>query len=161
MAGWGSQVDGADGLVDRKAVAGVVFADEDERKRLEGLTHPIVRAQRGDLFERAEREGVPGVVIDAPLLFEAGLDAWCDAVIFVDCPREVRLERVIATRGWDEAELARRERAQMPLDEKRARSGFVVDNSGSEERLASEVRAAFEAIRAAWGTGRAGGAPGG
>ena len=83
---------------------------------------------------------------DAPLLFEVGLERECDAVIFVDAPRELRLARVRATRGWDDAELARREASQLPLDEKRRRSTDVVENSGDPAALRRAVERVLAAI---------------
>jgi dephospho-CoA kinase len=78
-------------------------------------------------------------VIDAPLLFEVGLDDLCDAIIFVDTPRDLRLQRLRASRGWDEAELARREESQLPLDAKRSRADYVVRNDGDLSDLSAQV----------------------
>ncbi|MEO1128475.1 MAG: dephospho-CoA kinase [Planctomycetota bacterium] len=145
---WGPGILDPSGEVARSRVAEIVFAEPAERRRLESLVHPIVHAERRDLVDRAAAVGAPGVVIDAPLLFEAGVDAECDAVVFVDAPIEVRLERT-RSRGWDAAELERREAAQMPLTEKRARSQFVVRNSGSEmAELEQQVRRVYDALRA-------------
>ena len=124
---WGGGVLGPDGRVDRARVAAIVFKDPSQRARLESLVHPRLKRDRAQVFREAAAHGARVAVIDAPLLFEAGLDAECDAVVFVDTPRETRLERVRTARGWDEAELERREAAQRPVDEKRARSRFVVD----------------------------------
>ena len=88
------------------------------------------------------------MVIDAPLLFEAGLDAECDAIVFVDAPRGVRVSRVRETRGWDEAELARREKVQLPLDAKRDRSDYEVVNDADPERLRAEARRILDQILA-------------
>jgi dephospho-CoA kinase len=127
---WGERVVGAGGAVDRSVVASIIFGDARERARLEALVHPIVRQERAAMIREAALAGARGVVVDAPLLFEAGVDKECDAVVFVDAPLDVRLERVRATRGWSDEELVRRERAQMPVEEKRARCRYVVDNSG-------------------------------
>lgn len=140
---WGSKILTPDGKVDRKAVASIVFADPTQRTRLESLVHPIVRANRKDVIARAAAEGRKGVVIDAPLLFEAQSDRECDAVLFVEAPRAQRLERV-KSRGWDEAELTRRENAQLPLEEKRARSHAVIVNDGDMQTLRARTRAVFE-----------------
>jgi dephospho-CoA kinase len=145
---WGARVVRPDGKVDRRAVADIVFTQPGERARLETLIHPLVRAQRADLKERAAGSGARGVVVDAPLLFEAGVDAECDVVVFVDAPREERLERVLRTRGWDARELERRESSQMPLDEKRSRCGIVIHNTGTPGDLARSVRQAMEQIEA-------------
>jgi len=144
---WGAQVLSPEGTVDRKAVGGIVFGDPQQRARLEALIHPLVKAGRSELVERARREGRPGVVVDAPLLFEAGSDAECDAVLYVDAPREVRIERVSRTRGWDQAELDRRENAQLPLEEKRRRSDEVVVNDSTPEVLKHRVGEALQKLQ--------------
>ncbi|MFZ4576405.1 MAG: dephospho-CoA kinase, partial [Phycisphaerales bacterium] len=126
---WGSRVLDAAGGIDRKAVGEIVFADPAERRRLESLVHPLVKADRQGVVRRAREGGFVGVVIDAPLLFEAGSNVDCDHILFVDAPRETREARV-KSRGWAEGELAKREAAQLPLDEKRARSSHVIVNDG-------------------------------
>jgi dephospho-CoA kinase len=141
---WGPGILGADGGVNRSAVAEIVFKDPEQRRRLEGMVHPLVRSRRAEMRRGAGR--ARAVVIDAPLLFEAGVDVECDAVLFIDAPRDRRLSRVAASRGWDEAELTRREAAQMSLDEKRRRSTAVVVNDGSVEVLRGRVSAALEDV---------------
>ncbi len=145
---WGPGILDPDGRVDRKRVASIIFSNAGERERLEALVHPIVRDDRAQMIRDAAAAGAKAAIVDAPLLFEAGVDAECDAVVFVDAPREVRLERLQRTRGWDEAELARREAAQMSLDEKRSRSRFVVENRtdvGSLEARIARVLAEMKA----------------
>jgi dephospho-CoA kinase len=136
---WGQNILDADGEVDCRAVAGIVFADPQQRRRLEHLTHPWIEARRAEQFAAAPPDA-PALVIDAPLLFEAGLEAECDAIIFVDTPREVRLARLRAARGWDEADLARREDSQLPLDVKRSGADYVIQNDGDLSGLAAQVR---------------------
>lgn len=144
---WGGRVLGADGRVDRARVAQIVFESDDERRRLEGLIHPMVHEHRRGVIDAARREGRAGVVVDAPLLFEAGVDSECDAVVFVDTPREIRLSRVRTTRGWDESELGRRENAQLGLEEKRKRSDYIVSNTGLLDELHGRVARVLASIR--------------
>ena len=144
---WGPSILNADGKVNRKAVAAIVFDDPTQRTRLESVLHPVIKAFRGEVIDRARSQGMRGVVIDAPLLFEAESDKECDAVIFVDTPLERRIEHVQG-RGWTAAELERRERAQMPLAEKRSRCQATVVNDGSLESLAQRVKAVFEDLAA-------------
>ena len=143
---WGRGILDSENRVDRKKVADIVFRDDFERRRLEGLVHPLVRESRETLIARARERGAKGVIIDAPLLFEAGVDAECDAVVFVETPKDLRLARVRG-RGWDEAELDRRENAQMGLEEKRRRSDYVVVNHGTLDELESRVAKVLAAIR--------------
>ena len=133
----------ADGRPDREAIGRIVFADPEARKALEGWIHPLVRARILAELEDAGRREVPVVVLDVPLLFENdaqhGLVARCDAILFVESPPEAREARATANRGWSPGEVARREAAQLPLEEKRSRCTHVVDNRGSLEELERDV----------------------
>jgi len=144
---WGPAVLGSDGEIDRAAVAKIVFANEDSRHRLEAFVHPIVDEQRKKVWTEAARKGpVTAFVVDAPLLFEAGLDLKCDAVIFVDADEATRRERVKARRGWDAEELKRREKNQWPLETKRERSDYVIVNQGNVAELRRRVRLTLDEI---------------
>ncbi|HBZ97711.1 MAG TPA: dephospho-CoA kinase [Phycisphaerales bacterium] len=137
---WGEGMLEDDGSVSRARVADRVFADPAELDRLEALLHPLVESGRRAEFDAAG-DDTTALVIDAPLLLEVGLDRECDVILYVDTPRAVRLERVASSRGWDEAELARREGRQMSLDEKRSRAHHVVVNHGRVEDLREQVEA--------------------
>ena len=142
---WGDRVLDDDARIDRRAVAHIVFADPIERRRLEALTHPWIERRRKMRFAAAAAE-TPAFVIDAPLLIEAGLDAKCDAVIFVDAPFETRLARVSAGRGWTEAELRLREDSQLPLDVKRSKADHVIQNDGDLNELSKQVHTVLDTI---------------
>lgn len=150
---WGPGVVNAEGKIDRVKIASIVFQKPEERARLEALVHPLVKHGREQVVERAAAEGRVGVVVDAPLLFEAGSDKDVDVVLFVDTPREMRLARVRETRNWDEAELIRREAAQWPLDKKRdlsdavVRNDIVLNTQEDRERLRMRVEDAVETLR--------------
>jgi len=139
---WGIDMIAPTGLVDRAAMARVIFANDAARLRLERLVHPLIWRTRNEARAAARGAGAPGIVLDAPLLFEAGLDDSCDAVVFVDAPEALRLER-LAARGWSREELARRERAQMPIEEKRRRARFEITNDGSMDNLRGQVGTLF------------------
>jgi len=136
---WGPEVvvhdeNGMPRQVNRAKVAAIVFANPAERTRLEGLLHPMLKHRRQALIAasraQAKVSGQPtGVVLDAPLLLEAGLEPECDALVFVECDPGVRAARVLL-RGWGAEELARRQAAQMPLLDKRARAGYILSNMG-------------------------------
>ncbi len=137
---WGTGILDEQGRVDRAAVGRKVFADEGERRRLEGLLFPRIGALRRELIERLEADGGAAFyVLDAPLLYEAGLDAECDAVIFVDAPEDQRAARVREERGWDVEELRRRERMQKPLDQKRRMADHIVTNNSNPDALRGQV----------------------
>jgi len=147
---WGGEVFFPNGQVNRKAIAQRVFRDEGERRRLEGLIHPIVAEIRDEQMRLAQRDAsVVAYVWDTPLLLEVGLGGQCDAIVFIDSPEEERLERVKRTRGWDEAELRRREKLQMPLDKKRVMANDMVRNTaGADDEVRNQVRKVLSRILA-------------
>lgn len=147
-----------EGVLDREALAGRVFDDADARARLEAIVHPRVAALRRAAAEAARRRIPPPplIVHDVPLLFEVGLDAAFDAVVVVDAPLEVRAARAARRSGWDAGEVRRRDAAQMPAEEKRARADVMLDNAGNEASLAAQIDRAWPRLVRA---GRAADAP--
>jgi len=142
---WGDRVLTPEGQVDRSKVASIIFSDPTERSRLEHLVHPIVRETRAGAIARARAAGAIAAVIDAPLLFEAGVDSECDAVIWVEASRPTRLQRVRLHRAWDEAELDRREQAQWPVERKRALCRYeILNDVDADAELADRVGATLK-----------------
>jgi dephospho-CoA kinase len=140
---FGDKVIDATGQVSRREVAKIVFApgNESERRFLEDLTHPRI-----ETLLKAELDHIknspdppPVVAIDAALLFEAGWDKLCDKILYVDAPRDLRLERAVS-RGWSTEQFAAREAAQMPLVEKAARSHIVIRNARTLENIREVLR---------------------
>ncbi len=142
---WGAGILQHGGRIDRRKIADIVFADPTQRSRLEGLVHPLLKDARQKDLREAAAAGRRFAIIDAPLLLEAGVDKECDAVVFVDSPREQRLDR-IRGRSWDDAELDRRERAQLPLAEKRVRSQFILTNDADEATLDKRIAALVKEV---------------
>jgi dephospho-CoA kinase len=147
---WGGQVLLPNGQVNRKEIAGRVFNDERERRRLEGLIHPIVAELRDQQMQQSATDAsVKAYVWDTPLLLEAGLGGQCDAIVYVDAPEPERIERVRRTRGWDEQELRRREKLQMPLDKKLDMANDIVRNTaGADDEVRNQVRKVLSRILA-------------
>lgn len=146
---WGDGVFAPSGEVDRRRLAAIVFNDPEALARLEGLTYPRIDRRRAELLEELERDPRARVVVlDSPKLIEAGVDRMCDAVVFVEADRATRLGRVAERRGWDDAELARRERWQAPLEHKRARADYVVVNHSTIDELRREVERVLNSVLA-------------
>jgi dephospho-CoA kinase len=138
---WGDEIVGLDGVLDRKKIADIVFADPGQRQRLEGLLHPkVAQMRRERMGEGLEDPQIRAFIWDTPLLFEAGLRSGCDAIVFVESPFWMRLERVGKSRGWNEGELGRREKSQWPLDKKREISDYIIDNTADADYVRSQVR---------------------
>lgn len=118
-----------DGVIDRKALAGLVFGDKAALRRLERIIHPLVhRAERRFLVGAAiRRERV--VVLEIPLLFEIGGDRRCDATIVVTAPRSVQEARLKRRGDMTSARIAAIRARQMPEEEKRRRADFILDTS--------------------------------
>lgn len=150
---WGPAYLGPEGRPDRRALAALVFDPErgaEARRKLEGWTHPRVRARILGRLEEARRAGVPRVALDVPLLLENdaqhGLVARCDALVFVDAPDDARERRARRKRGWEPGEVARREAAQLPLAEKRARADLILPNDARPQDLERAVARALERL---------------
>ena len=136
---WGDRIVAADGALDRAAVAGIVFNDGDELAALNAMVHPAVRAEM-----RAQTEAVAHtdsvVVLDIPLLAEGGSDRrGASAVIVVDCPPEVAIERLVEFRGFERSDAEARIAAQASRSDRLAMADFVVDNGADLAQLETEV----------------------
>ncbi len=123
--------------IDRAALGRIVFADPAERRWLEQLVHPLVRARfDAELEHLAE---APVVVLMIPLLFEAGLEELCSTIWLVDCDESQQLQRLMARDQLSEPGARARLEAQWPLARKRDLADVVIDNRGSAEQLAGQV----------------------
>ncbi len=149
LSWWGPAVIGADGSVNRPEIARRIFADSAQRQRLEHLLHPWIALQRDQIMaDEAKNPNIFAFVWDTPLLFETGLEAACDAVVFVDAPEDMRFSRVKASRGWEPDEIIRREKLQWSLDKKRKASHYVVVNTADAAASRSQVREILSRILA-------------
>jgi dephospho-CoA kinase len=131
----------SDGALDRPALARVVFADARARRDLEDIVHPEVfglidrwfaeqRTRAAD--DVGDGTGPPACAIaDVPLLYEAGAAGQFDRIVVAACHPQQQLERLMARDGLTLEEAQLRIRAQVPIDEKRARADFVIDTAGS------------------------------
>jgi dephospho-CoA kinase len=134
---------GADGALDRGALAAIVFADEAARARLNAITHPRVR-ERGAALEREAPDGL--VVHVVPLLFEGEFWRACEKTVVVVAPAAVRIARVVARDATERAAVERRMAAQIDPALARARADYVIENDGDLDGLrerSAQVHAAL------------------
>ena len=120
----------ADHSLDRDQLGKLVFSDADARQRLEGITHPVIRKTTEDMLRRAT-DG--NILYDVPLLFEKHMEQRFSGVIVVWVPTETQRDRLMQRDRLSEADAAARMGTQLPLDGKRDRADFVIDNSGALE----------------------------
>ena len=146
---WGKDVLKPDGSLDRAALRQIVFADQSELDALNRIVHPGVTRLRDREIARAKERGDSIVVCVIPLLFERNLADEYDAIVLVDAPRPVRLERLVATRGLEETDAMNMIASQMPAELKRARADYCIDNDGSLDELEREVDALWSSLQRA------------
>ena len=143
IAAFGADILGADGLVDRKKLASLVFGRPDTPDRLHILntvTHTYVMAEIRKALPEYEARGAEAVLLDAPQLFEAGADGECDIVLGVIADDEVCLSRIMARDGLTREEAHRRLSAQHDNAYFRARCDAVIENNGTVRELELEIR---------------------
>jgi dephospho-CoA kinase len=139
---WGDAVIAADGHVDRRALAQIVFASPPGGPRellyLEQITHPRITQGLREQAAALAAEGRQVAVLDAPVMLKAGWNEFCDTIVFVDASKEVRQARAHG-RGWSQEDFAARDAAQESLDVKRRLADTIIDNSGSPEATRARV----------------------
>jgi dephospho-CoA kinase len=144
VARWGAGILNPDGSVNRNAVAQRVFTDDRELDWLTGLVHPLVDRQLQDLSAACTgRAFYCGV----PLLFENGWDTRVTHTVAVWCDGETQRTR-LRLRGWTDAEIRARLARQMSMDDKLARAGYGLINTGSLEMLRQQCRLLHAALAA-------------
>jgi len=114
--------------IDRSKLGRIVFSDKDLLKRLDKIVHPVVIGEIKNKIRKAAKGDV--IVIDAPLLIEAGLAGMADKLVVVTCPKDEQVRRCVKKFGLDKEEVLKRIRSQIPLTKKIKMADHVVDNSG-------------------------------
>ncbi len=134
---WGPEFFKEDGSLDRARVAQRVFSDPEARRRLNDLIHPQVALKIKERLQALEKQGAPLVVVEVPLLFEAGLQRAYERIVVVFADPNDQVSRLEARDHRPEGEIAGILKAQWPLKEKLAQADYVVDNRGtlSDTRL--------------------------
>lgn len=121
----------SEGIINRKALGERIFKNESERETLNQIVHPEVRTITQSKVDVLKKEDHDLIVIDVPLLFEAGFDQDVDSTLVISVPKEIQIERLMARDGIDKAYALKKINAQIPLKEKRQRADYVIDNRGS------------------------------
>jgi dephospho-CoA kinase len=145
---FGSEILDPTGEIDRKRLGAVVFADPAKLRDLNAILHPPIIARVEELAAQHHAKN-PGavVVIDAALLFEAGIGRRFTKVLVVWCRPEQQIERLMAKTGLSRQEAEQRIAAQLPVAEKRWRADFEIDSSGSLEHTRAQVEALYPELQ--------------
>lgn len=138
---FGPEILSPDRTLNRSALAEIVFSDDESRKALEGLTHPRIFEESDALIEAIKRKDPSSVVIiDLPLLFELSLNKKFDKIILAYVPRAVQLKRIVERDGLAKEEVEKRLNAQIPIEEKRSFSDYIIHNEGGLNDTRNQVR---------------------
>lgn len=139
---FGETIRQSDGVLSRAAIANLVFGDDatsrDRLKQLESIVHPRTRTEIERQIQAATYDHAELIVLDVPLLIESGWYARCDEIWCVKI-NPVRQAELLAARGWDAAELARRDGRQLPWSEKERLSTRVIQNDGTLADLSAQL----------------------
>lgn len=138
----------AEGALDRRAMAHLVFGDPEARKALEAIVHPAVRRMIDDWFASLDPARVPYALADIPLLYETERDRDFDVTIVTLCDTLTQLRRLMSRDGLSEADARRRMAAQLPPDEKAARATYVIRTDGKVDEVRRDVVRVHTAILA-------------
>ena len=140
---FGNEFIDAAGRLRRRELSRRVFSNPAARRQLEDITHPRIRELWRKQMELWRTQGRPLAVVVIPLLFETGAERELDATVCVACSAATQRRRLL-DRGWIEAEIAQRNAAQLPIDTKIARAGFVVWSEGGLEVFEAQLNRIFQ-----------------
>jgi dephospho-CoA kinase len=136
----------SDGGLDRKALGQLVFNNPRELERLNRITHPLILAEIEKLLQKYRSGPEEVVVLDAPLLFETGLDRCVDEVWVVMVDHQTQVKRLMGRDRLTEQEAEHRTLLQIPLEEKASRADRVIDNRGLPEETEQQVKEAWHLV---------------
>lgn len=139
---FGKTILAEDGSIDRRKLGDIVFSDPSARKRLERITHPLVKAETDRRMKAAK--GI--AVVAVPLLFEAGMGGQFDLTVTVEAPAAVRRRRVMARDAVAAAAVGARMRAQLSEVSRRRKADVAIRNNGLKHDFLRSIRSYYEGL---------------
>ena len=136
-----------DGQMNRSAVAAMIFGDAPARERYQAIIYPYITRTIRQQAEQLAAQGSRIILLDAPTLFESGIDRFCSAVISVIAPKEIRKTRILSRDALTAVQAEQRMNAQHSEDFFREHSDAVIENNGSEAALEAAVRQIVRMLR--------------
>jgi dephospho-CoA kinase len=144
---FGEAVKNPDGSLDRKALGALVFGRVQEMKKLEAILHPLVQEKIAAEKSRHQQAGTSAVFYDVPLLYEKNLETEFDQVVLVYCEPAQQLERLMSRNQLSDDEARKRIASQLPLEDKKSRTPYVIHNTRDLVFLESEIRRVLAALK--------------
>lgn len=126
---FGKDILDKNGDIDRSKLSGIVFNDKDELDNLNKIIHPKVIKEIKKKVKKTRHDKI--IIIDAPLLIEAGLAGFVDKLVVVKSSRAKQIDRCIKKFGLKKEEVMKRIKSQIPLEKKIKMADFVIDNDGT------------------------------
>lgn len=136
---FGSGILNADQTLNRQALGSLVFSDQTKLAKLNMVMQPLIRDEIWRQVKNYQKQQIPYVILDAPLLFEENYADECDLVVVVATDHQIQVQRLMKRNGYSQAEAEQRIDSQMPLAEKKRLADIVIDNNGSKEELKCQV----------------------
>jgi dephospho-CoA kinase len=137
-----------EGMIDREKLGAVVFSDDAAREKLIAITHPLITRIIAEQCADLVQQGHSSIVIEATLLAEDGKrEAWMSGLILVLSGEDLRLARLVSSRGMDPADIGKRMAAQTLPEEKAPLADWVIENNGTLDELRAATDSVVEAIR--------------
>lgn len=140
VARHGSGIVDSSGNLDRAALRSIVFADEEERRWLESVTHPRIRERLCQHLEELQQNSSPYVLLVSPLLFESGQSNMVNRCLVIDVPESVQIARTCERDGVDETQARAIIATQMPRTERLSRADDVIVNDGNMAALKEQIQ---------------------
>ncbi len=137
---FGTEILLADGTLNRKKLASIVFSDEDRLEALNGIAHRYIMAEIRARLSLLRKQQLPAVVLDAPQLFEAGANRDCNIIVAVLADKRIRLERLLRRDGITAEQALRRMDAQKSDLFFRAQADYVIENNDNSDTVLPHVR---------------------
>jgi dephospho-CoA kinase len=133
--------------LDRKKMGSLVFANKEHLDRLESIIHPLVQSEVQLRREYFKAKGHSAVIYDVPLLFEKNLHKQFDGIVLIWCDPAIQLQRLIERDQLSPAEATNRLKAQLPLEDKKKRSSWCIENNGDMKSLKVNFEKVFQEIQ--------------
>lgn len=142
---FGPGVVGEDGTIDRSSLRDIVFSDKSKLKKLNRIVHRFVAKEIFDIADEYKKNGAAAFIIDAPMLFESGIDRSCDIIISVIADRKTRIDRICRRDGISRQAAVQRLKNQHTDGYFIRRSDHVIYNKGEDveaqvERILAQIK---------------------
>lgn len=130
----------SDETINRTKLGQLVFSDKHKLKILNSITHPLIFQEIEDKITQNKLSKTPLIIVDVPLLFESGIQNYCDRTLLIALPKKIQVKRLMKRDHLSENAALERINSQMPLAQKKKLANYVVENTGTIEELEGKLQ---------------------